>query len=79
MVLPNEGEVRMLVDPIVLELLLTGRPKAATLPQVRLHTEQLQCVIRLTRVSGGLAGNIFNIGIISIASCDWLAYHIGFV
>ena len=50
-VLPSEGEVRMLTDPLVLEVMLAGRPKPATLPLVRLHSEQLQCVLRLSRVS----------------------------
>lgn len=49
--LPNEGEVRMLTDPLVLEMMLAGRAKSAALPLVRLHSEQLQCVLRLTRVS----------------------------
>ena len=50
-VMPNEGEVRMLTDPLVLEVMLAGRAKAATLPLVRMHSEQLQCVLRLSRVS----------------------------
>lgn len=50
-VLPNESEVRILSESIVLELLLTGRAKPALLSQVRLHADQLQCVLRLARVS----------------------------
>lgn len=49
-VLPHEGEVRMLTDPAVLELLLVGRPKASTIPQPRLQHEQMLIVVRLTRV-----------------------------
>lgn len=50
-VLPHEGELRMLTAGSVLETILTGRPKSTTLPQARLYSEQLACLIRLTRVS----------------------------
>lgn len=56
--LPHDGEVRMLTDAMVLDVLLSGRPKPAVVPQVRLLAEQLQYVIRLTRVSLRLAGNL---------------------
>lgn len=44
-------EAMMLTDGRVLDVLHSGRPKPTTvLPHVRSHSEQLQCLLRLTKV-----------------------------